>query len=102
MESCQVVKREGTGMAPRASDLRSPCLLPWFTLYWQKRWGAEVIYDMSTKGMKPDWAKFHAWERRYTSEKLKKLTPVERVKIVEDLYITALKVRESLKKLNSQ
>jgi len=57
---------------------------------------------MSAKGIKPDWAKFHAWERRYTREKLKKLTPVERVKIVEDLYTTALKVRESLKKMNSR
>jgi hypothetical protein len=55
---------------------------------------------MSTKGVKPDWVKFHEWERRYTREKLKKLTPTERIKIVEDLYITALKVRESLKKLN--
>jgi hypothetical protein len=53
---------------------------------------------MSTKGMKPDWAKFHAWERKYTRERLKQLTPTEKVKIIEDLYTIALKVRESSKK----
>ena len=57
---------------------------------------------MRTKGMKPDWNKFHEWERRYTREHLKKLTPTEKVKIVEDLYTTALKVRESLKNMGSQ
>jgi hypothetical protein len=56
---------------------------------------------MRTKRTKPDWTTFHDWEKRYTREKLKKLTPTERVKIVEDLYTTALKLRESLKKMDS-
>ncbi len=57
---------------------------------------------MRIKGIKPDWNKFHEWERKYTIKNLKKLTPTEKVKIVEDFYITALKVRESLKKMDSQ
>jgi hypothetical protein len=57
---------------------------------------------MSTNRIKPDWSKFREWKKKYTRDRLKQLTPTERVKIVEDLYITALKVRESLRKLNSQ
>jgi len=65
----------------------------------EKYGGKEVVCGMRTKRTKPDWAKFHDWERRYTREKLKKLTPTERVKIVEDFYTTVLKVRESLERM---
>ncbi len=85
---------QGTGLA-----LPSPLLYP---ILAETMGGKEVICDMSTKGVKPDWVKFHEWERRYTREKLKKLTPTERIKIVENLYITALKVREYSKKLKKE
>jgi hypothetical protein len=55
---------------------------------------------MKTKGIKPDWNKFQEWEKKYTIENLKKLTPTEKIKILEDLYKTVLKVRESLKKMD--
>jgi len=98
-----VVKREGTGMAPfEHLNCARLAFSPGLPYTGRNIGGQEVICDMSTKGVKPDWTKFHEWERRYTREKLKKLTPTERIKIVEDLYITALKVHESLKKLNSQ
>ena len=64
-------------------------------------WGEEVVCGMKTKRTKPDWTKFHDWERGYTREKLKKLTPTEKVKIVEDFYTTVLKVRESLKRMKN-
>jgi len=57
---------------------------------------------MRTKGIRPDWSKFQEWERKYTIENLKKLTPTEKIKILEDLYKTVLKVRESLKKMDSK
>lgn len=97
-----MVKREGTGMTPfehlTCARLAFSPGLP----YTGRKMGEEVICDMSTKGVKPDWTKFHEWERRYTREKLKKLTPTERIKIVEDLYTTALKIRECSKKLKKE
>jgi len=55
---------------------------------------------MRTKGIRADWNKFEEWERKYTIKNLKKLTPTEKIKILEDLYKTALKVRESLRKMD--
>ena len=42
---------------------------------------------------KPDWEKYHKWERDHDTERLKKMTPVEKIRILEDLYRTALKLK---------
>lgn len=58
---------------------------------------------MRKKGkVKPDWNKFQQWEKRYEIDRLRKLEPIEKIKILDDLYKTVLKIRQSLKKMDSQ
>jgi len=41
------------------------------------------------------WNKFHTWEKEYDAKRLKEITPVEKIKIVEDLYLFVTKVKNS-------
>ena len=50
----------------------------------------------------PDWDRFHRWERKYEIEKLRKMDPVEKIKILDDLYITVLKIKQSLNKTDKK
>jgi hypothetical protein len=42
----------------------------------------------------PNWNKFHQWERQYEIPRLRKLTPIERIKVYEELYQTAMRIRQ--------
>lgn len=39
------------------------------------------------------WKRFHSWESHYERERVRKLSPVERIRLYEDLYQTVLRVR---------
>lgn len=43
----------------------------------------------------PDWDKFHQWERKYELERLRKLAPIEKIMILDDLYKIFLKIRQA-------
>lgn len=61
-----------------------------------------AICTMSETGEgKPDWDKFHQWEKEYEIARLRKLSPAEKVKILDDFYITVLKIRQSVDKMGS-
>ncbi len=51
-----------------------------------------------TKRREEKWAKFHKWEKEYENEKLRRLTPTERLRILDDLYLFTQKIREEIKK----
>ncbi|WP_219857076.1 hypothetical protein [Candidatus Hakubella thermalkaliphila] len=38
------------------------------------------------------WERFHRWENGYKKERLRGLTPLERIRIYEELYRVALKL----------
>lgn len=38
------------------------------------------------------WKKFHRWEEEYDVIRLRKLTPVEKIKLGEELYQTVVRV----------
>jgi len=50
----------------------------------------------------PDWDRFHRWEKKYEIEKLRKMDPVEKIKILDDLYITVSKIKQSLNKIDKK
>ncbi|MCH7760893.1 hypothetical protein IIA15_05750 [candidate division TA06 bacterium] len=48
------------------------------------------------------WKKFHRWEEEYDVIRLRKLTPVEKIKLGEELYQTVVRVlRETQFEWNS-
>lgn len=74
-----------------------------YTLTSLKYMASEKVAVMKRKGkLGPDWDKFHRWEEKYEIAKLRKLEPMERVRILDDLYRSVLKIRHSLKKMDSQ
>lgn len=46
------------------------------------------------------WEKFHKWERDYEIERLRKLSPLDRIKILEDMYEYVLKLKK-MKRFNN-
>ncbi|OQX21742.1 MAG: hypothetical protein BWK75_02500 [Candidatus Altiarchaeales archaeon A3] len=42
------------------------------------------------------WNKFHTWEKEYDAKRLNELTPVEKIRILEDLYLFVSKVKNSV------
>lgn len=42
------------------------------------------------------WKRFHSWESRYERDQLTKLTPLEKIRLYEDLYQTLLKLRPEM------
>jgi len=41
----------------------------------------------------PDWKIFHKWEEEYETRRIRRLTPLEKIEEVEELYLWALKIR---------
>lgn len=42
------------------------------------------------------WSEFYRWEKKYEIEHYKTLTPTEKIRILEDLYLFAMKLKEEL------
>jgi len=49
-----------------------------------------------------NWQKFHKWETEYEIKRLRKLTPLDRIKILEDMYRYVLKIKRSKQLINSK
>ncbi|MFH1537970.1 MAG: hypothetical protein ABIH66_03365 [bacterium] len=43
---------------------------------------------------KPDWEKFKKWEKEYEISVYRSLEPIEKLRILEDLYRTHLKIKQ--------
>lgn len=50
----------------------------------------------STSLMQSRWNKFHKWEKEYEIKRYRELTPLEKIKIFEDMYLFVVKIKNSI------
>ncbi|GFP20885.1 hypothetical protein HKBW3S06_00112 [Candidatus Hakubella thermalkaliphila] len=46
------------------------------------------------KATTPRWEEFHRWERAYEMERLRGLTPAQKIEICQELFQAVLRIRE--------